>query len=471
MRVSLAALLAGCVLAVTGCGGSENTAATGGEGAASIVPKSAAVYLSVDTDLDSKQVNQLEDLLRKFPDRGKLFEEFQTGPADQQLDWKTDVEPALGKTLDLAVLGLDREDAVAILKPGDEAKLNALLAKSDDKPVTRKVEGWTLIADDAATLDRFVNARADGSLENNARFQDAMSELPDDALAKLYVNGAAAMAAADKAGAASGSKNTLDAFAAALGAESSGLRLDGALKADLQDDFASVQPYEPKLLDAAPKGAYAFLSGNGYGKVGESLKGVPGLYDQLRRYLGIDTDALAGLVEGEFAVWVSKGIPIPEVTFLSEAKDGKASLAAVDRLVRMMAASGNAERRTTEVDGVPATQVVVSGITVTYAAFDGKVIVTTRPGAIADVRNGGDSLADDSTFADAQKDADMGDTTFGFLYLDIPELVELVEGYAGLSGESIPPEVSRNLEPLGTFLLQTGGEPEDLKLSAFLAID
>jgi hypothetical protein len=471
MRVSLAALLAGCVLAVTGCGGSENTAATGGEGAASIVPKSAAVYLSVDTDLDSKQVNQLEDLLGKFPDRGKLFEEFQTGLADQQLDWKTDVEPALGKTLDLAVLGLDREDAVAILKPGDEAKLNALLAKSDDKPVTRKVEGWTLIADDAATLDRFVNARADGSLENNARFQDAMSELPDDALAKLYVNGAAAMAAADKAGAASGSKNKLDAFAAALGAESSGLRLDGALKADLQDDFASVQPYEPKLLDAAPKGAYAFLSGNGYGKVGESLKGVPGLYDQLRRYLGIDTDALAGLVEGEFAVWVSKGIPIPEVTFLSEAKDGKASLAAVDRLVRMMAASGNAERRATQVDGVPATQVVVGGITVTYAAFDGKVIVTTRPGAIADVRNGGDSLADDSTFADAQKDADMGDTTFGFLYLDIPELVELVEGYAGLSGESIPPEVSRNLEPLGTFLLQTGGEPEDLKLSAFLAID
>src|SRR4029453_7566182 len=108
MRVSLAALLAGCVLAVTGCGGSENTAATGGEGAASIVPKSAAVYLSVDTDLHSKQVNQLQDLLGKFPDRGKLFEEFQTGLADQQLDWKTDVEPALGKTLDLAVLGLDR---------------------------------------------------------------------------------------------------------------------------------------------------------------------------------------------------------------------------------------------------------------------------------------------------------------------------------------------------------------------------
>ncbi len=472
MRVSLAALLAGCVLAVTGCGGSENTAATASEGAAaSIVPKSTALYVSVDTDLDSSQVNQFEDLLAKFPDRGKLFEEFHSGLAEEHLDWKTDVAPALGKTLDLAVLDLRREDAVAILKPADEAKLEALLAKSEDKPVTRKVDGWTLIADDAATLDRFENARADGSLENNARFQDAMDELPDEALAKLYVNGAAVTAAADKAGAAADSKNKLEAFAAALGAESSGLRLDGALKADLQDDLASVDPYEPKLLEAAPKGAYAFLSGNGHGKVAESLKGVPGVYSQLRQYLGIDADALAGLFEGEFALWVSKGIPIPEVTFLSEAKDGKASLAAVDRLVKLMAASGNAERRTIEVDGVQATQVVADGITITYAAFDGKVIVTTRPGAIADVKEGGDSLADDSTFQDASKDAHLGDSTFGFLYLDVPELVELVEGYAGLSGESIPPEVSRNLEPLGAFLLQAGGKPEDLKLSAFLAID
>ena len=216
MRVSLAALLAGCVLAVTGCGGSENTAATGGEGAASIVPKSTALYVSVDTDLDSTQVNQFEDLLAKFPDRGKLFDEFHSGLAEEHLDWKTDVAPALGKTLDLAVLDLRREDAVGILKPADEAKFEALLAKSEDKPVTRKVDGWTLIADDAATLDRFENARADGSLENNARFQDAMDELPDEALAKIYVNGAALTAAADKAGAAADAKNKLDAFAAAL---------------------------------------------------------------------------------------------------------------------------------------------------------------------------------------------------------------------------------------------------------------
>jgi Protein of unknown function (DUF3352) len=295
-----------------------------------------------------------------------------------------------------------------------------------------------------------------------------MDGLPEEALAKLYVNGESATEAAG----AAAKGNTLKAFAAALGAESSGLRFDGAVKADLEDDLASIEPYEAKLLDAAPEGAYAFLSGNGHGKVEQSLRDIPGVFAQAREYLGIDAGGLAGLFEGEFALWVGRGIPIPEITFLSEAKDEQQSLAAVDRLVKLLTASNGGEQRTTEVDGVQAKQVVADGITITYAAFDGKVIVTTRPGAIADVRDGGgSSLADDSRFKDAQSNAEMGDETFGFLYLDVHELAALVEGFAGVSGSEVPPEVSRNLEPLGTFLLQAGGEAEDMKLSAFLAIE
>jgi hypothetical protein len=121
------------------------------------------------------------------------------------------------------------------------------------------------------------------------------------------------------------------------------------------------------------------------------------------------------------------------------------------------------------VDGVQAKQVVLDGVAITYAAFDGRVIVTTRPGAIADVRSGGgDSLADDSTFKEASEDAKLGETSFGFLYLDLARITPLVEGFA-VGG--VPPEVTRNLEPLGAFLLQAGGEAEDLKLSAFLSIE
>jgi Protein of unknown function (DUF3352) len=468
VRGFLLTLLAGLLLAVAGCGGTE-TAATTAEGAASIAPESAALYASINTDLDSGQVNELERLLAKFPDRERLLDEIKADLADEDVSWETDIKPALGKTLDLVALDFDSDDVAFILKPANKEKLAALLRKADRSAVTREIAGWAVVAPDELVLDRFEQARSEGTLEDGPGFQAAMDGLPEDALAKLYVNGDAATEAAEKAGGSTGTGTRVKAFAAALGAESSGLRLDGALQTELADDLAGIEPYEPKLLEAAPDDAFVFLSGNGYGQVEKSIRDIPGIVDQLRSALGLDAGELAGLLEGEFALWVGPGLPIPEVTFLAEAKDEQRSLQVLDRLVNRLAMSGDAERRTTEVDGVQAKQVVLDGVAITYAAFDGRVIVTTRPGAIADVRSGGgDSLADDSTFKEASEDAKLGETSFGFLYLDLARITPLVEGFA-VGG--VPPEVTRNLEPLGAFLLQAGGEAEDLKLSAFLSIE
>jgi hypothetical protein len=205
--------------------------------------------------------------------------------------------------------------------------------------------------------------------------------------------------------------------------------------------------------------------------VEKSIERAPGTFDQFREMLGIDLRGVFKLLDGEFALWVGQGAPIPEITFLAEAPDEAAATAALDKLAALIPADAGAERRTTEIDGVQAKQVVVEGFPITYAAFDGRVIVTSRPGAISDVRDGGDSLADDDDFKQAKDDAGMGDETFGFAYVNVEELAALVEGFAGAAGEDVPPEVSRNLEPLGTLLFHSSGEPEDLKLSAFLAIE
>jgi hypothetical protein len=470
MRVCLAALLGALALAVAGCGGGDS-AATGSAGAASIAPENAALYATFNTDLDSDQVDQLEELLAKFPDRQKLLAEIQKSLAEDDLSWENDIRPALGETIDVVMLGLDEESVVGILKPADEEKFAALMEKSDEPTVSRKIDGWTVIADDEAALDAFESARSGGSLEDNERFSDAMDELPDEALAKFYVDGEAATSAANEAGGASTGDNRLNSVAFALGAESSGIRLEGAVTSQLEDEFASIEPYESTLVEAAPEGALAFISGNGYGKVQEALRTSPGSLDQLRELLGVDLEGAFGLFDNEFAFWVGRGAPIPEVTFLAAVDNEAEALATLDRLAGLLAAEGGAERRTTEVDGVQAKQVVVDDFPITFAAFDGRVIVTTRPGAIADVREGGDSLADDETFKQATEDAGMGDSTFGFVYLDIEQLAALVEGFAGVSGEEVPPEVMRNLEPLGAFVLSTGGEAEDLKLSAFLSIE
>jgi hypothetical protein len=472
MRVCLAAVLAGLALVAGGCGGGDS-AATGGEGAASIAPDTAALYLTINTDVDSDQVDQLEELLAKFPDRERLIEELEQELADEDVSWETDIKPALGETLDLVLLDFDDDGAaVGILKPADEAKLKALLAKGDEPAVTREVEGWTVVADDEAVLDRFEAARSGGSLADDEEFEDAMDGLPEEALAKLYVDGDAATKAAEGAAGGSSGGNRLQTFAAAIGAESSGIRFDGALDAELEDDLASLEPYTATLLEAAPEDALAFVSGNGFGKVESSLRDLPGGVERLRNLLGIDAAALAGLLEGEFAFWVGKGLPIPELTFLAEVEDEAAALAAIDRLVDLIPSEAGAEKRTTEIDGVQAKQVILDGFPITYASFDGKVIVTSRPGAISDVRGGGgESLADDPDFEQAADEAGMGDETFGFLYLDLEQLGGLVAGFAGVAGEDVPPELERNLEPLGALVLHSGGEPEDLKLSAFLAIE
>jgi hypothetical protein len=472
MRVCLGALVAGFVLAVSGCGG-DDSAATGGAGAASIAPESAAFYATVNTDLDSDQVDQLEELLAKFPDRDKLLAEIQKSLAEEDLSWETDVKPALGDTFDVVLLDFkNSEDVVGILKPADEKKLEALLAKGEENPpVTRKVDGWTLIADDEAALDRFETARSSGKLEDADAFNDAMDGLPEEALAKLYVNGGAATDAFNEASGDAGGKNRLKALALALGAESSGLRLEGAVTSELEDDFASSKPYESKLLEAAPEGALAFISGNGYGQVEKGVERSPGTFDQFRELLGVDLKGVFKLLDGEFALWVGKGAPIPEITFLAEAEDEAAATAALDKLAGLIPAEAGAQKRTTEIDGVQAKQVIIEGFPITYAAFDGRVIVTTRPGAISDVRDGGDSLADDDDFKKAKDEAGMGDATFGFVYLNIEELAALLQGFAGAAGEQIPPEVDRNLEPLGALLFHSEGKPEDLKLSAFLSIE
>jgi hypothetical protein len=268
MRLFISALVASFALLAAGCGGSD-TAATGGSGGAEIAPQSAAFYLTLNTDLDSDQVDQLEDLLKKFPDREKLLAEIQKGIAEENLSWETDIKPALGKTFDLVLLDFRRsDDVVGIVKPADEAKLKALVTKGDDPAVTRKVDGWTLVADSEAVLDRFETARSKGTLEDSEEFTTAMDGLPDEALAKLYLDGGAASTALEASGdAPSTGKNRLKTVALALGAESSGLKLDGGVTSDLQDDLAAKKPYEAKLLDAAPEGALAFISGNGYGEV------------------------------------------------------------------------------------------------------------------------------------------------------------------------------------------------------------
>jgi hypothetical protein len=65
----------------------------------------------------------------------------------------------------------------------------------------------------------------------------------------------------------------------------------------------------------------------------------------------------------------------------------------------------------------------------------------------------------------------MPDSTGGLVYVDLKDAIPLIEGFAGLSGQRIPANVSANLRPLRSLLgWSQGGDSGEQTFDAFLEI-
>src|SRR5919197_3355367 len=195
-RLGLIGLLATIAFAVAGCGGGGPSGVSG-ESAASLITDKALAFVSVESDLHSSQWGKIDDLSRKFPGRDKALAQVKQAAAKQGLDWKRDVDPALGPEVDIAVARgptLDQTAFAFLTKPDDAGKFKKLVKKldaidSDSTPtVVRKVNGWYVAADSNAAIDRVLKGSG-GALSDQGTFKDALGKMPDDAIAKAFVNG------------------------------------------------------------------------------------------------------------------------------------------------------------------------------------------------------------------------------------------------------------------------------------------
>jgi hypothetical protein len=105
-----------------------------------------------------------------------------------------------------------------------------------------------------------------------------------------------------------------------------------------------------------------------------------------------------------------------------------------------------------------------------YGAADGKVLLTSGLNGIADYGTSGDRLPDSADFKEAKDAAGMPDSTGGFAYIDVKDVLPLLEGLAALSGQGLPSEVSENLRPLRSFLAWSEGGSDARTYDAFLQI-
>ena len=144
---------------VAGCGGGTSNTSAGSSipAGASIVRSGLAGFVAIDSDTGSNQLQQLDELAKKFPGRDKAIAHIEDELTKKGLDYESDVKTALGPELDLAIASAGGEKStrvVGLTRPDDPAKLEALIHKlnsSDsggDNAVTRQLEdGWYAISD------------------------------------------------------------------------------------------------------------------------------------------------------------------------------------------------------------------------------------------------------------------------------------------------------------------------------------
>jgi hypothetical protein len=489
MRLRRLILLLSCLalaLGVVGCGSDEQSGLPAG---AELVPAQTVLFVAINTDFDSGQWEAAGNLLDKFPDGDKLRSMIFDALSDEGIDLDDDVKPAVGPQVNVALLdAADEKSFVGFTQPRDADKLRALLEKSGDEFFYREVGGWTAFATDEKYLDALDVATPGGSLASDSRFAEAMGHVADDALLRVYFNGPAA-----DTGVTASAGFDLEALAellpggtvpwvaASVSVEDGGGRMDGAI-GFAGDPEGFVGPsYEAALTDVAPAGALAYVSFKDLegqlSKLRDAFSQIePEIERDIGRFeneLGVSLEEDIGpLFAGEGALYVRQGLFIPEVTLLLEVEDEANAMQVIDSLVagsREFLPLG--EPQTVDIGGVEARQLDIEPpVSLFYAAFDGHLVVTSQRAGITALQEDGDRLSGDDRFEQALGDAGMPDETTGFAYVNLKDTIPYVLDLVG-SGQDVPEEVDRNLEPLDHVVIYSTRDGNTVEFSGFLAID
>jgi len=489
-RVLTIVVLAALSLVLAACGsGGRSDARSGGStpSGAALVRTGLLGFVAIDSDTGSDQWKQLDELAKKFPGRDKAIAHIEDELAKKGLAYESDVKPALGPELDLAIASAGAQKStrvVGLTKPEDPAKFEALVQKlnaSDsggDKAVTRQLEdGWYAISDSQLAITSVLEGDQTPLADDNT-FRQAMGKLRADALVKAFLDGQRLGALASQAAAKGGGSSlapsllgldTLRYVAVSASAEDDGIRIRAA-----SSGGPATGGGETTLAGGVPGDAFVLLDFLGQGTTDQlgRLKSSPQfapVLDELKEY-GVTLDEVLSLLRGEIAFYARPGGLIPELTLVLDPQDAGSALATLDKLMTHLAERSGTTVESGIQDGHPVKTVNLGNFAIHYGASDGKVLLTSGVNGIADYGGSGDRLPDSADFKEAKDAAGMPDSTGGFSYIDVKDVLPLVETFASLSGKTLPSEVTDNLRPLRSFLAWSEGGSDSQTYDAFLEI-
>jgi hypothetical protein len=484
--VAVAALVAGCGGSGGGGGGVRGPSAPLPRGA-SLVPRSAPAFVTLNTDFSSSQWRDGLALVRTFPAGkkavAKLF---------RSVDFARDVKPAFGPETDVVWLDFRHggSNVVVITKPKDAAKLKALVNKGGGSPTyTRAYRGWTIFADSTSLLDRFQREAKGAKLADDAGFKDAIGRVEGHAAVRAYASGKRVQAELDRAleragapPAISEEAGTLVGLAGDASAKPSGVRVDG-----IATLTHAIRPnaYTAKLPEDLPAGALFYESFNHLDLVlKKTLKVVseqkPGFEQQLSQVEAVADITLSHdiypLLSHEGALAVYRATPVPTILFVLELKDAARAKRVLSRIVTIAELGGGRGVKTNSlvVHGVDVDELDFAGPPRTriFAAVYGQKLAVVNDEATmrALIAGGGAKLVDDPVFTRIQKLAAMPDRTLGFVYANLRDGIPLVLELERRSGTRVTPAERANSKPFRSALFYATRDGDRYALTGFATI-
>jgi hypothetical protein len=487
MRVRAALLIAGLTLLAAGCGGGSGNALPAG---ADVVPASAPVLISLDTDFSSEQWRRGLALVRRFPGAAELLRRASVEAGN--LDFEHDVKPALGAEVDVVWLDFANHgnDVVALTQPKDEKRFAALIKKGnstgDSQLVTTRIGDWTVAADTRAKLEQFRRATSSGEkLADDDSFRDAMGRLDETAAVRAFVAGAPVQKALDRALESGGAPPNLTrdlaamtSIAAAGLVEPDGVRADAALATH---PAAKPKTYSPSLADGLPAGALLYVSTSNLADpartidklVARSIPSYETQKSQVETVLGMTLEGdIYPLISGEQALALYPAKPIPKIVFVTKVPDEERAQRLVDRLLSLVKLGGLSVT-TFRVGSTTVSDVTQLGSDVHgfVAVAGGKLIVTTARDTLATLIEGkGQKLADDPLYREARAKADVPGSVVAMVYGDLTHGLPFAFDLAEANGDTVPPEARQNTRPLKEALLYATQDGNRFQVSGFLTI-
>jgi hypothetical protein len=477
-RTTLATALVTATVGLTaaGCGGMGGAASSDLGGAASVAPSDAVGFVALDTNVSSGQWQAVDGLLKKFPSQGDLMTKLQQSfEQHTKLNWATDVQPALGPELDLVALpgtgAGQKPQLVGLTQPGDQAKLGALLKRFDAGAVSTQIGGWTAFSDSQAALDAVQGATA--KLADNNTYRAAVAKLSADALVRAYANGTEAQQLLDALGTQAPTSGTTvpfawasaDVLASGDGVRVNGYSRDGSL-ADIPFNQRPVppQPYASSLVDEIPSGAIlvadfpiAFGQIEAYNAMGATSP-FQKLFGPNAATLASELDSILG---GETALYVLPGLPIPEITLVTQPSDTVDATVALAEVLKALKQSLGAAKP----GGFD-----LSSIRIVHAVTGGQFVVSTSQQGLADFQSAGPKLSSDPSFKSAQQAASMPAQTTGFLYVNLASALPLLQTIGPFLGLNVPATLQTDAGALRSLIAYGTRSGDEAGATVFLQV-